>query len=642
MAKLYFPLFFLVFTFSVINAQRKIEPDAYDIAKAKKLKSKFDNEDDDVVLEESLDFVSFDFNSRTENVTVQHEMKEKMINMNTRADIQKYCFYDGQSEVIEFEINYKNGRDANFFIKDEAYTSGDLFHNDARVMYTEMDFPLQGYRYETFIKKIYFDIKYFTKLYFNDQYPTENKVISIEIPEWLDIELKEINFEGFNIEKRTQPNPRKKSKTHIYTLKDIPAMTKASNAPGPTYMYPHLLILAKSHKKLDKTTPIFESTQDLYNWYSSLTKSLENDNTPFKEKVSELIKDAKTDEDKIKNIYYWVQDNIRYIAFEDGIAGFKPDEASNVYNKKYGDCKGMANLTKQMLIEAGFDARLTWIGTKHIAYDYSTPNLSVDNHMICSLFKDGEVIFLDGTEKFNAYGEYADRIQGKQVMIENGDAYILKTVPVSDVAFNKEVFTYNLNLEGETLKGTVNKQYKGESRSDLLYFFDQLKSDKKEEFLEYFLNKGNSNIKVFDIKTSDLSNRDINIAMDYKIEVKNAVSSFDGSIYIDLDIDKELADFAFKERDVDYIFSSKKYLESTTNLTITEGYTIDYLPKNIAVSNTNYDLSVSFTKNDRQLSYKKVFVIKNAIIETTDFEEWNTFMEDLNTLYNEQIILTKN
>lgn len=642
MTKHLLSILFFGISISLSYGQRKIEPDAYDIAKAKKLKEKFDNDEDDVALEESTDYITFDFDGRTKKVTVLHEMTEKMINMNTRADIQKYCFYDGQSEIEEFKINYKNNRKTNFFLKDEAYTSDDLFHNDARVKYTVVDFPLQGYRYNTAITKSYKDIKYFTKIYFNDEYPTEKKIITVEVPDWLDLELKEMNFEGYDIEKRTKPNPQKKTKTHIYTIKDIPAMSKVSNAPGPTYIYPHLLILAKSYNRQGEPTPIFESTQDLYNWYSSLTNSLENNNTPFKAKVEELIKDTKTDEEKIKNIYYWVQDNIRYIAFEDGIAGFKPDEASNVFSKKYGDCKGMANLTKQMLIEAGFDARLTWIGTKHIAYDYSTPNLSVDNHMICTLFKDGEVIFLDGTEKFNAYGEYANRIQGKQVMIEDKESFILKTVPESNAEFNKEAFQYNLSLDGETIVGSAQKIYNGESRASILYYFDQLKTDKKDEFLEYFLNKGNSNIKVSNIETSDLTNRDLNVAISYDISIKNAASSFDDTVYIDLDIDKELSSFNFKERDVDYIFSSKRYLESTINLTIPNGYIVSELPENINITSDNYDLSVTFKKNGNTLSYSKIFNIKNAKVQTSDFEEWNTFIDQLNTIYQEQIILTKN
>jgi len=302
----------------------------------------------------------------------------------------------------------------------------------------------------------------------------------------------------------------------------------------------------------------------------------------------------------------------------------------------------MANLTKQMLIEAGFDARLTWIGTKHIAYDYSTPNLSVDNHMICTLFKDDDILFLDGTEKFNALGEYADRIQGKQVLIEDNDAFILKHVPTSDVAFNKEFYNYQLTLDNETLTGKVKKEFNGESRSTLLYYFDQLKTDKKDEFLEAYLSSADSNRKVSNITTSDLTNRELNVTISHDLTVKNAVSTFDNSIYIDLDLDKEFSNYELKERDVDFIFSSKKYLESTTELKIPNGYSVTHLPNDIEVSSNNYDLSVSFKNENNTLTYKKLFQIKNAKIETKDFEEWNTFIKDLNTLYQEQIILTKN
>ena len=472
--------FCLIFTFIVTLSsfsQKKIEPTESDLSTAKTLKNKFP--DDNVALEESIDYVTFDFDRKEQKVTVSHKATEIMINLDSRADIQKYCFYDGQSEIKEFKVRYKNNRSAGFYTRDEAFNSDDLFHNDARVKYTNIDFPLKGYKYNTSIEKLYHDIKYFTKLYFIDDYPIVKKKISVEIPNWLNIELKEINFEGYSIKKDITNNEKNNSKIHTFTLENIHARYKDENAPGPTYIYPHILILAKSYTIDGEEETIFNTTQDLYNWYISLVNSLVNDNSAIKSKVEELIKDTNSDNEKIKNIYYWVQDNIRYIAFEDGIAGFKPDEATNVYNKKYGDCKGMANLTKQMLIEAGFDARLTWIGTKHIAYDYSTPNLSVDNHMICALFKDGKTFFLDGTEKFNAFGEYADRIQGKQVLIENGEEYILQNIPIASAEFNKEQFNYSLKLIDETITGKVDKTFNGESRTNLLYYLHTLKNDKK-------------------------------------------------------------------------------------------------------------------------------------------------------------------
>ena len=639
MLKNIYCLVFIVVFFDNVFAQKNIDPTPEDKRFAKSLKEKYP--DDTVVLKESTDYVTFNFNKKTEKVNVNQESTESMISIDSRSRIQKYSFYDEQTSIDKFQIKYRNNKKAYISIKDEAYASDDLFHIDTRVKYANINFPLLGYRYKTFISKKYHDIKYFTKLYFNNDHPALKRVIKIEIPNWLNIELKEINFENYSIKKNVSNNTKRGSKIHTFTLENIPATYKELNTPGPSYIYPHILILAKSHSLNNETKNIFNSTQDLYNWYKSLVNSLKNDNTTIKDKVTSLTEHAKSDEEKIKNIYYWVQDNIRYIAFEDGIAGFKPDEASNVFNKKYGDCKGMANLTKQMLIEAGFDARLTWIGTKRIAYDYSTPNLSVDNHMICSLIKDGKTIFLDGTEKFNAYSEYANRIQGKQVLIENGDDFILEMVPEVNSDFNKETFHYDLTLNNDILEGKASKNFNGESRAGLLYSFDTLKNDKKEEFLEYYLNNGDTNISISGIETTDLLNRELSLNMSYDISVKNAVSSFDNDVYIDIDFDKELENFLLEKRKTDYIFSFKRFLETTTILEIPTNYNINHLPKNISMSNNNFDMSVSFSKNKNIITYKKSFKIKKAKIGISDFEAWNDFISKLKSIYNEQIVITK-
>src|SRR5690606_30968656 len=113
-----------------------------------------------------------------------------------------------------FEINYKNGKSTPFNLKDEAYKSSDLFHNDTRVKYAHVDFPLKGYRYLTEIKKHYKDIKYFTKVYFNSEYPTVKRSIKVSIPDWLDVELKEMNFEGYTIKKNVTADTKNKSKTY--------------------------------------------------------------------------------------------------------------------------------------------------------------------------------------------------------------------------------------------------------------------------------------------------------------------------------------------------------------------------------------------------------------------------------------------
>ena len=447
--------------------------------------------------------------------------------------------------------------------------------------------------------------------------------------------LKEKNLNGIGVSKKVTAN------SIFYEALNIRAFREESMSPAFRQIAPQIMIRPVNFH-YEGYDAIVNDWNDLGRWmYNNLLKGRDELSPARQSEAKALVQGVDDKLEKAKIIYKYVQDNTRYISVQVGIGGIQPISAIEVDRVKYGDCKGMANLTKQMLIEAGFDARLTWIGTKRIAYDYSTPNLSVDNHMICTLFKDDKVIFLDGTEKFNAFGEYADRIQGKQVMIEDKDAFILKKVPESNVEFNKELFHYNLKLENELLTGSVEKVFNGESRSSLLYYFDQLKTDKKDEFLEAYLSRGDSNRKVANITTSDLSNRDSNVTLSHDITVKNAVSTFDDSIYIDIDLDEELGSYEFKERDVDYIFNSKKYLESTTTLEIPSGYKVSQLPKDIKISSKNYDMSVSFKTETNKLIYKKLFKIKNAKIETNDFEEWNTFIGQLNNTYQEQIILTK-
>lgn len=629
---------FLFFAVSLF-AQKNIDPTPEDILSAKILREKYTK--DDVAIIESTENISFDLNKNDSKVMVINGVKEILMNINHRADINKYEFYDSESKIETFNLRYRNDKNTYFEVKDEFYKDKDLFYNDARVKYMNVDFPVQGYSYNYELTKKYEDVKYFTSLYFNDQFPVIKKQINITIPDWLQLELKEFNFEGNGILKTKTLDSKNNTTTYTYVLENVPAYNKEENTPGRSYIYPHILIIAKSFKYKDKETTLFNSAADLYKWYKSLIDLMQDDPNMLKAKVMELTSSAKTDEDKIKNIYYWVQDNIRYIAFEDGIAGFKPDESNHVYEKRFGDCKGMANLTKQMLKVAGFDARLTWIGTKHISYDYSTPSLAVDNHMICTLFFKGKHYFLDGTEKYNSFGEYAERIQNKEVMIEEGDKFLIEKVPVSTCDANKELFNSNLRIEDQKLVGNCSKSCIGESRAQFLYIYNSFENDKKKENLERYLSKNDKNCHVDNIKTSDLKNRDQKLSLEYDVNIENKVSSFDNDIYIDLEYRNEYKNFEFKDRKNDYEFDYKTNYESNITLQIPVGYKVSKLPENLSINEADFTVSIAYQQNEKEISYKKTFVFRNAVIKANEIAKWNAFNKKLNAVYNQQIILSK-
>lgn len=630
--------FCLIFTNNLI-AQRVIEPTPEDIELAKTLRSKYSK--DDVAIIESKEEITFDLNKKEAKVLVNSSLKEKLMGINSRAEIQKYEFYNGQSEVFDMKLKYRNDKEVYKQITDNYYQDKDLFYNDARVKFMNVTFDSQGKSYLYEVERKFKDIKYFTSIYFHEDYPIKNKEVVITVPNWLQIELKEFNFAGFNIVKSKVEDARKELTIYTYKIEGLSGFSKEEDAPGKSYIYPHLLVLAKSFKNKNVQTPLFASTSDVYKWYKSLVNEMKDDTNVLKDKVKELTENAKSDEEKIKNIYYWVQDNIKYIAFEDGIAGFKPDESNNVFTKRYGDCKGMGNLTKQMLKLAGFDARLTWLGTKHIAYDYTIPSICVDNHMICTLFFKGKKYYLDGTEKFNSFGEYAERIQNKEVMIEDGDKFIVDKIPGVNYESNKEIYKADFVIENDKLKGKCNRNASGESRANFLQIFNLFETNKKGETLEKFLSSQDKNIEVANIKTSDLKNRELNLNIDYDIQISNKVSSFDNDIYVELENRNEYKNFEFKERKNDFEFEFKKNYVSNISLEIPKGYKITKLPESLEIKEDDFNIAVNFKQVGSKIIYNKQFIFKNAVIKSSKIEKWNESIRKLNTIYNQQITLSK-
>lgn len=619
--------------------QKKTDSGSGNIQLSKELKEKYI--DDDIAILSYIEEITFDYNKKTDKVTVSHQNNQNFINLSPRSEIPIYIFYDNQSSLKKIKVKNKDREFSNLSFKDEYYNTDELFHTDARIKWKTLNFPLQGYTSHFSYEKKYHDVKYFISTYFDDKYPIHKKTVIINVPDWLELEIKEINFNGLSTLKEKSYDEKNKITSFTYHLEDLKAASKSKNAPGPTYYRPHLLFLAKSYQKNGSKNRLLKETKDLYKWYHSLIKQVQDDPEIIKEKTASILENCKTDEEKIKAIYYWVQDNIRYIAFEDGIAGFKPEEAQIVYKKKYGDCKGMANLTKQMLKIAGFDARLTWIGTKRIAYDYSLPTIAVDNHMICTVISGDKKYFLDSTEKFSSLDHNAERIQNKQVLIEDGENYILDKIPSLESIKNNETFVGDFVIDKEQLIGKISRQYKGESKSNFLYNINNLKTDRKEQALEWYIRKDDKNSIVSDIHVTDIKNRDGDLYLTYSIDQKNAVSSFENELYIDIDYYKEYKNLDLDDRTIDYMFPYKIFEKTSINLEIPDNYIIKELPENLNIKNEDFEISFNYKTEGNKIKYEKVIHFKNAKISMNTMKAWNSFFNNLKEQYQKQIILTK-
>ncbi len=391
----------------------------------------------------------------------------------------------GNKILIEnVKVKYADVKD--YFIKN-------IFYADLKVKQfnCSVDLPenyFVSYSYDV----IYKDLKFLSSFYFQNQNEAV-KDVKISVKKNSNIDLAFFDFNLQNLDKS-------EDETFImYTGENLKRYNSISNAVNGSYYLPHVIVSVKSIRKNKNTETILNSATDLYNWYNVLISELSKDKSYTKTLANSIIGSSTNKEEKIERLFKWVQNNIQYIAFENGLAGFKPAEANEVAKLKYGDCKGIANLLVNLLRAEGFDAHHAWIGTRSNNYSYDIPSLVVDNHMICGLNFNNKTYYLDGTSKSATWYTAPAHLEGKEVMLANGDTFRIETIKPSNPQDNQLVFNGVLDLNKPQPQITLDIELTGHFKHDFISHqtYSSLKNKKNIPF--YFLYNYLDGIKVTNI-----------------------------------------------------------------------------------------------------------------------------------------------
>ncbi|MDR2056718.1 MAG: transglutaminase-like domain-containing protein [Dysgonamonadaceae bacterium] len=593
-------------------------------------------EDDNIVITNKEESYTFFIDKNT--VCIKEKASTDYLCTKMNASIPVIEMYDIHSTIDKISVKADNKPKPRYSL----YISDDIFYSDAKICYFDLHFSKKDRTAAVQLEKTYRDPRYFSTIYFSEPLFVQQKTVTIRIPDWMNAELVEKNM-GDNIQKDVAVDEKKHARIYTYRVKDEAAMKTEKNMPGKSYIYPHVLVLSKSATVNNAKVSYFEKLSDQYNWYRAIVEQVNNDQAIIRAQAEEITKNSRTPLEKIQAIYAWVQENIRYIAFEDGIAGFKPDNAQEVLRKKYGDCKGMANLVKSLLEAEGFDARLSWIGTNHIAYDYSTPSLVVDNHMICTLFYDEQTYYLDPTVKYMALGEYPQTIQGRQVMIADGDRFILNRIPVFPPAFNIDSLHCEYSIDDNRMIGKAVRTCKGESKQLILNLLNQTRKDKLDTALKEFLAGGRLQNEVYDVEMTGNHSQATAATIRYSIKNQTGIQSYGNELYIELDNDPASAgrEIDALKRTNDIQFPYRYHDLATIVLNIPSGYKVSSLPQSLEIVRDGYRMSIQYEQSKEKILYRKEITISSLVLKKSDFNTWNSDMKALKKALLQQITLIK-
>jgi transglutaminase-like putative cysteine protease len=442
---------------------------------------------------------------------------------------------------------------------------------------------------------------------------------------------------------------KQKGNYNIYTWKaiDIKGIRSEDRAPDSRYYYPHIVYYIDNANPLDSINKQNMGLNGLYHYYYSFIQKLnQHTDSTMLQTVNKITEGAVNEEEKVKRIFYWVQDNIRYIAFEEGMQGFIPEQATQVYNKRYGDCKGMASIINYMLHLAGIQSYLTWVGSRDIPYKYTDiPSGMVDNHMIVTYYNQNkQAVFLDATDYHLPYGMPTSMIQGKQALVSiDSSNYNIENVPVIPGSENIYSDSICISIKDKTVFGEGFLLLSGYNKGNLTYHLDNYDKEQLKDNLINILPKGNNKFFLDTFDMQNLRNRENPLCISYKFRVNNYYREVGNEIYVNMNMnrkhDNDLFDSLKREVPVEFAYNS--VVKSVTVFEIPEGYTVSYLPKNVAAASDKFAFDISY-----KIEGNKVLQIKNIqsnvlLLQPNEFSSWNNPVEKLSKAYREVLILKK-
>jgi hypothetical protein len=403
----------------------------------------------------------------------------------------------------------------------------------------------------------------------------------------------------------------------------------------------------RSYTTKKGTVRILSDLNDLHQWYSTFIKTLNTTPSPeLAAVVDDLRKKSNNEMEIVKNVFYWVQDNIKYIAFEQGIRGLIPNPASYVCEKRYGDCKDMANLIVSMLHLAGVkNAYHTWIGTRDLPWKYTEyPTPIVDNHMIATYISpEGKYIFLDGTGNYTKVGFPSSMIQGKEAFISFGpDKYEVKVVPEIEGDQNVLADHVKVTLDGGKLTGTGEEKHYGYTKIFSSYDLDRVNQDEIRNAVTSYVTKGSNKFNLQKYNIKDLDNRDEPTTIEYEFSVADYFQTAGDEIYLNLNLSKHRVNpLMAADRKSPYERDYKSIFSETFEFTVPDGYQVDYVPENASWKGDMFSFDIAYTKLPGKIVYERKVQLDALIINPGQFKDWNEGNKRLLEAQKETIVLKK-
>lgn len=578
--------------------------------------------DDKVVISQETE--SFVLTENDGSIGVRHMVKtEYMLNSQQSQTVHPSTYYNGEIKLERAQC----GRNS---AQHESITPENVFYDDTKVCFFTDVLTTKHKRLSATFQRFFPDYRYCARIFLCDEYFVRQKVVTVTIPHTIkNIRLVPMNFDSHI---SVQCSSTATDSVFVYTIADRPdTHKKEAMMPPHVQLCPYILMVGA-----------FDSYQSLYRWCHAQTQ-VDTAIDGMDALLQDITSGCQTDTERLAATYRWVQQNIRYVAFEAGASGHQPDRPAEVVRKRFGDCKGMALLLRTLLSAQGFDARLAYIGTDDIPYQISDfPSLASVDHMACVVFHQGRTYWLDATYKHTPMDYVPQAFQGKEVMVEAGDSCRLLTAPTLPVATSVDSLCYDYRLTADGwLSGHATYTLAGDMEEFFMMGYERKDKDEKHNILSNFLNADDHRCVVSNVAWCPEDSVHGCRAFGGDVVNDHAVLKVNDEQYVELNPHNNLYAIALDtlKRRHDFRLPVRGNVVREVRLHLPTDAVVSFLPNGFRRVLPQGELSCTFEQREGMVVYRQRLSVVNPLIARQAVPEWNAALQQWLNACNEQIIL---
>lgn len=565
--------------------------------------------------------------------------------MNPDGDFYSYLVaqYDKFSsisriEAVIYDAKGNKIKEIDDEIKDISATDGFTIYSDSRVKLYKPN--VVHYPYTVYYK---FKRKINSILYWPDWRPIRNGNVSVEeniykivTPKGFNYFVKEKNLNG-------KPELIEEDDRNIrtYTLNNYTAFKPESYGAKVEDFVPTVIISPEkfNYGGYDGS---YNSWQSFGQFIHEINSNRDELSDELKIKLKELTSDLKTDEDKAKVIYEFMQNNTRYVSIQYGIGGHQPMLALEVERNGYGDCKALSNYTYSMLNYVGVEAKYSLIKAGDDGGDFNEDIVySPFNHAILCLPNKGDTLWLECTSQKAPFGFLGDFTGNRKALI---------ITPEGGKLANTTKYTENENVKSRDIivdideKGNaiieLKQQNNGVFYNDLAKL-DETTLEEQKKYLYNNLSLKNLNIESIDI---DLQKEILpTSSMDMRFELSNYAKVSNNRLFLPLNMfyngyrlkkNKEERKGKIRNKFAFVVNDSIIY-------NIPDGYVVESTPKTLNINNEFGAFKTSVIFKNNQIIYYREYLLKEGEFSADKFDEFYKFKLKKQKADRAKIVLIK-